>query len=168
MQQLRRAHQPLSKLFTYRTISPSSGANPPHPGTTPTLPSPLVRIPCTSLIVTRRSQLQAHAITLDTWANERIGPRSLGLENEPDGALEDKEVLPIYDAGGRPPKYVDGGNRRMGLEHGTSCPGAMTDAPPGSPASISVDVDVRPPPIYLRAACAQSGHEQLQTPFYRG
>jgi len=145
VRQLRRAHQPLSKLFTYRTKNPSSDADPTH------------HCPRTVTV---------------TLTDRRLGFRGLGLGNPLDGALEDKDVLPVYDGAGRPPKYVEYGNGRTGLEResGRVCNGrigvemkileaskttsptaAYPDAPPGDPVSISVDDHAPPPPIHYKA-----------------
>ena len=58
-------------------------------------------------------------MALDT---DRGGRRlGLSLENDHDGILNDKDVLPVYDSAGGPPKYLEldaQGNGSTGMESG--------------------------------------------------
>jgi catechol 2,3-dioxygenase-like lactoylglutathione lyase family enzyme len=106
------------------------------------------------------------------------GGRRLGvtLENDHDGMLGDKDVLPVYDGAGGPPKYFEldafrsgrtavGGEgyegigafgrtgfgvESQGAEAASSASLAYPNAPPGDPPSTNVDDlqdHLRSPPV---------------------
>ena len=98
-------------------------------------------------------------LALDTDA----GGRRLGisLENDHDGILSDKDILPVYDGAGGPPKYfeLDGpGPGRMGIDSGgyegvgaglgtrLAPPTNYPDAPPGGPAPTNPNDHPLPSP----------------------